>query len=261
MLNSRYIRQGVYESNLIVNTGLSVVDYFKQKMQSKANKSTAQNDTRKESEETSELQQNETQPEKKKKKKRKVEVEPKIVEPEQQEEPPKKKKSKRSLEVQDPDVMEVIEIESDKETPQKSKKKSKKQKDPQPEPSPPVAQLKKTKKAETSATTPPAQTGEPQRGNNAVYSTNVVQIPSHVAQKLASMAVDHFKRSNIADIVGYGLSEDIEIKIVQTKMGDNFLNTDKYSLYNTDKLVTRQRVNPRKILSKIKRTKKSIQVI
>ena len=105
--------------------------------------------------------------------------------------------------------------------------------------------------------------GEPQRptGANAVYSNNVIQIPSHVAQKLSSMTVENFRNANIANVVGYGLTEDIEIKIVQTKIGDNFLNTDKYSLYNTDRMMTKQRVNPRKILSKIKRTKKSIQVI
>lgn len=98
-------------------------------------------------------------------------------------------------------------------------------------------------------------------GANAVYSSNVIQIPSHVAQKISCMAIDNFTNANVANIVGYGLSDDIEIKTVHTKVGENINNTDKYSLYNMDRLTTRQRFNPRKIMSKIKRTKKSIQVL
>ena len=56
------------------------------------------------------------------------------------------------------------------------------------------------------------------------------------------------------------MSEDIEIKVIQTKAGDTSLSTDKYSIYNMDRVV-KTRVNPRKILKKIKKTKKSIQVI
>lgn len=97
-------------------------------------------------------------------------------------------------------------------------------------------------------------------GANAVYSTNVIQVPSHVAQKISSMSVHNFKNANIANVVGYGLSEEIEIKTVQTKIG-NVNNTDKYSLYNMDKMSTRLRVNPRKMFSKLKKTKSSIQVI
>jgi len=160
----------------------------------------------------------------------------------------------------------------------KKKKKSKKQLEETEsvvEPPQPVAEVKekskkKNKKGSESNDLPPqslqkapAVTGEPatSRGANAVYSTNVISIPSHVAQKMSSMSIDGFKSANVANIVGYGLTEDIEIKIVQTKIGDSSNNNDKYSLYNMDRLTTRQRVNPRKIMSTIKKTKKSIQVI
>lgn len=115
---------------------------------------------------------------------------------------------------------------------------------------------------ESKLSEPLSTLGEPNqlKGANAVYSTNVIQIPSHVAQKMTTMSVHNFKNANIANVVGYGLSEEIEVKTVQTKIG-NVNNTDKYSLYNMDKMTTRLRVNPRKMFSKLKKTKNSIQVI
>lgn len=203
------------------------------------------------------------EPPKKKKKKSKKEridaaveeLEVEIIDDEPVQKPKKKKKSKKQEEVQKeatPELVEIIKVpESIEELSRKSKKKS-----------------TKTKQEETPIkTSAPATTstkaGEPDipRGANAVYSTNVIQIPSHVAQKMASMSIHNFKNANIANVVGYGLSEEIEIKTVQTKVGENFNNTDKYSLYNMDRMTTRAKVNPRKIISKLKRTKKSIQVI
>ena len=102
-------------------------------------------------------------------------------------------------------------------------------------------------------------------GNNALdYSldrSNVIQIPSLVAQKMSYMMIERFKSANIANIVGYGMSENVEIKIAQTKVGDNYTNTDKYSLYNMDRLTSKQHVNPRKIISNLKRTKKSLNIV
>lgn len=160
-----------------------------------------------------------------------------------------KKKSKR-----EDDLAEILQDDSVEEKPKKSKKKAKRDKEDE---------SAAPEKIQSASEAPPKRSGEPDRptGANAVYSTNVIQIPSHVAQKMSNMIVDKFRNANIANIVGYGLSEDIEMKIVQTKIGDNSVNTDKYSLYNMDRMTTRQRVNPRKIISKIKRTKKSIQVI
>lgn len=239
----------MYDSNLIVNAGLSVTDYFKQKMhakkQSTASSSDEKPNKRKALDETPEEEHVEIELTKPSKKKRrtvdKVEaVEPEMIQEDLEEAPKKKKKKKKSKKSSDEEA--------------------------------PVEQTETEAVAETSVSTPPAdppavkkssKRADPERptGANAVYSTNVIQIPSHVAQKLSCMTVDKFNNANVANIVGYGLSEDIELKIVQTKMGDNFLNTDKYSLYNIDRLTTSQRVNPRKILSKIKKTKKSIQVI
>jgi hypothetical protein len=98
------------------------------------------------------------------------------------------------------------------------------------------------------------------KGFNAIYSTNVIQISSQVAQKLSNMCIENFTNSNLGNIVGYGMTEDIEIKVVETKAGENMYNTDKYSIYNVDRQ-PKTRINPRKILTKIKKTKKSIQVI
>lgn len=289
----------MYDSNLIVNTGLSVTDYFKQKMQGKcqpfteptgdnSEKQKKKNKRQMELEETvvnhqEELSQSE--PSKKKKRKRVLdEAQEGAVEQvlDESEEPPKK--SKKSKKKRDKDSTADSVAEQPQETNEEPLKKSKKKLKSVPE-SPEIVQEdlteeapKKSKKksksvkeeeslapesSQSEAKAPPKRTGEPDRptGANAVYSTNVIQIPSHVAQKMSNVTVDRFKNSNIANIVGYGLSEDIEMKIVQTKVGDNSYNTDKYSLYNMDRLTTRQKVNPRKIMSKIKRTKKSIQVI
>lgn len=233
---------------MIVKAGLSVTDYFKQKMQAKKQSTATSSDEkpnkRKTLDESQEDESVEILPTKPAKKKRRAldnveAVEPELIQ-EDLEEVPKKKKKKKSKKSSDEEAS--VEVEQPGEA------------------------------AETSVSSPPAappaskkssKRSDPERptGANAVYSTNVIQIPSHVAQKLSSMTVDKFSNANVANIVGYGLSEDVELKIVQTKMGDNFLNTDKYSLYNIDRLTTSQRVNPRKILSKIKKTKKSIQVI
>lgn len=241
-----YFRPDVYDSNLIVNAGLSVTDYFKQKMQAKkqstAKSSEEKPKKRKALDESQEEESVEIELTKSAKKKRraldKIEtVEPELIQ-EDLEEAPKKKKKKKSKK------------SSDEEAPVEQ---------PEQVAEPSVSSLPAAKPASKK----PSKRSDPERptGANAVYSTNVIQIPSHVAQKLSCMTVDKFNNANVANIVGYGLSEDVELKIVQTKMGDNFLNTDKYSLYNIDRLTTSQRVNPRKILSKIKKTKKSIQVI
>lgn len=271
----------VYDSNLIVNTGLSVTDYFKQKMQAKFQPATdglsdeskttrEKKKKQKDSEEKiDDIQEEEiAQPKSSKKKKKRTPSQEEVVENlliETEDQPKRKKKSKRLLE-DDTKAAEVDDTQLDLEP----KKKSKCHAEPAQEEDKPTKSKKNSKKEtstvpETSSTVkaPPKRTGELDRpaGANAVYSTNIIQIPSHVAQKMSNMTVDKFKNSNIANIVGYGLSEDIEMKIVQTKIGDNSFNTDKYSLYNMDRLTTRQKVNPRKIISKIKRTKKSIQVI
>lgn len=281
---------------MIVTAGLSVTDYFKQKMQEKSNKVSAAD---KKEERNHEYRASfaqahdevdsieaEATPSKKKKKRKLTSPEEEMVVPEEEtaatEEPIKKKKKKSKKE---PEVIEIQDetVDAEVEVPKKSKKSKKRTEPEAPVEVSPPGNDKKSKKqknkveetpvvisTEPESSTVNAKTskkskkaGEPQRpmGANAVYSTNVVQIPSHVAQKLSCVEVNKYKNSNIGAIVGYGLTEDIEIKVVQTKVGDHSINTDKYSLYNTDKIMTRQRVNPRKILSKLKRTKKSIQVI
>lgn len=97
-------------------------------------------------------------------------------------------------------------------------------------------------------------------GANAVYNPNVIQVTSHVAKKMAKMSVHNFTSANIGNVVGYGMAENVKIRVIQSKIGDNSLITDKYSIYSMDKVI-KAKVNPRKILTKIKRTKKSIQVI
>jgi hypothetical protein len=260
-----------------------VTDYFKQKMLEKTMKkeTSGQSDSsddkkKKKKQKFAEVDltiepDTETRAEKKKKKKKRKLEEEACDEPESEiveiiaseeeiaAEPPikKKKKSKKAK-------VEELEVElavAEEPLPSEKSKKKKKSKTSEPEPVEdsvvPVEEIieKSTKKSKKDAA------GEPDRprGANAVYSTNVITIPSHVAQKMASVNVRNFKYSNVANIIGYGLTEDIEMKVVQTKIGDNS-NTDKYAIYNMDKM-TRQRVDPRKIKSTIKRTKKSIQVI
>lgn len=283
---------------MIVNKGISVADYFKQKMQAKLQKPSEEiienqpNESMEDQpEESIEDQQGETENvvKEKKKKKRKLE-EDEVIEvlesaEDVEEKPVKKSKKKKQKESSDNDCEIVETIEKVEEEPPKKKKKSKKnpeevsdvveettvaekskkkkknKKEPEEEKvlaKTPEETTKSSKKKKNSTTKP---SGEPERGANAVYSTNIIQIPSYVAQKLSSMSIHDFKNANLANVVGYGLTDNIEIKTVQTKIGQNTAGTDKYSLYNTDRLTTRQRQNPRKIFSKLKRTKKSIQVI
>lgn len=306
LFNRQHFRPDVYDSNLIVNTGLTVTDYFKQKMQAKTQTKAGQQceEVAKTSKRKRQVNSDEAlevplagedevelepEPPKSSKKKRKlsndgVQVVAADVLIESEIEPPaKKKKSKkdRKAVALEPVVEEIIDpqsvnkkkskkrsdvkddlassdiivekVEDVKEVKEKSKKKLKKES--QEKASVEVESPSKSKKS--------AAAGKPEHlsGANAVYSTNVIQIPSYVAQKMSCMTIDSFMNANAANIVGYGLSEDIELKTVQTKVGENGNSTDKYSLYNMDRLTTRQRVNPRKIISKLKRTKKSIQVI
>lgn len=245
-----------------------MTDYFKQKMQLKnASKAVPQSDCeqvekkkkRKLSKEASGSGSVDRAEKKKKKKKRKVEtneeLEAEVVEQSS------KKKTKNRVAHEPADSEITIE-----DQPEKTKKKNSREVlEAQPAI---VAEEKTNKKSKRKSEVPPtvvqpepAQTEEERpRGLNVVYSTNVIQIPSHVAQKMTSMSIHNFKNANIANVVGYGLPEEIEIKTVQTKVGDNF-STDKYSLYNVDKLTTRQHVNPRKMFKHLKKTKKSIQVI
>lgn len=280
------------DSNLIISKGVSVADYFKQKMAAKLNPSagtTVENvegekqkkkKKRKLSdednvavedvplqEEASEV--NDSKPLKKSKRKKNAssEEEQQVVEEVIEEPPKKKKKSKKNRELEEPETVTEVETPVDIKEPSlkvKKKKKSKIEDEISAELTveEPTKASKKDKKNQDALSLPQSSNpaGEPQRGANSVYSTNIIQIPSYIAQKLSSMSIHNFNNANLANVVGYGLSEDIEIKTVQTKIGQNADSTDKYALYNMDRM-TGQKVNPRKIISKLKRTKKSIQVI
>lgn len=296
-----------------MKAGLSVTDYFKQKMEAKrlgvlqTSDEISDNGMLKKKnkkmqliEEIQEMTENvdevvELEISKPSKKKRGLKQDeeqqlPEISEETEQPEPPKKKKKKSKTELveENPEVevetvenvpeepaqkskkkksrklagetVEVAQAEEDTTSAIETKKSKKKSKKDRKEYSTELVQPAEVPQA--SEKTLPAA-GEPENlsGANAVYSTNIIQIPSHVAQKMSCMVIENFKNSNVSNVVGYGLTEEIEIKTVQTKVGENFNSTDKYSLYNMDKLTTRQKTNPRKILSKLKRTKKVIQVI
>lgn len=227
-----------YESSSIVNTGISITDYFKQKM--KKNNSDVPNVSL-ESEIVDQecLSSDEIKP-KKKKSKPVIDVDEEQTQPDLTNEDTKVKKKKRKHE--QIDKTDCV-VEETKEEVKKIK-------------------VEEVESKETEGKLEPQKPIEPERlrGVNAFYSTDIIQIPTHVAQKMSKMTVDKFQRANLGNVVGYGMSEEIEIKVIQTKLGDTSLSTDKYSIYNMDK-VYKPRGNPRKILSKIKKTKKSIQVI
>lgn len=271
----------MYDSNLIISKGVSVTDYFKQKMQAKLNQAALSDEEKQKKkkkrkhdeddvpmeDETAEVNDEDEPVKKSKKKKKKTSDEEEqlveAVEKVSEEPPKKKKKSKKARDEEETEAVQEVEAVEEPSLKVKKKKKSKKEPEIEEIPAEPVDEPSKSskKKKKNCPKQEEKSAGEPERGANAVYSTNVIQIPSHVAQKLSSMSIDNFKNANLANVVGYGLSEDIEIKTVQTKIGQNTDSTDKYSLYNMDRMTTRQRVNPRKIISKLKRTKKSIQVI
>lgn len=182
-----------------------------------------------------------------KKSKKKHQEDPVIVEAAEEfvDEPPKKKKKRKSKDV---DVEEVA-VETIVEAELPSKKKSKK---------------RKAEEMSAETTEPSKPLAEPTpvasfNGKNCAYSTNVIQINTTVAQKLASLTVDQFTNSNISNIVGYGLTEEIELKTVQTKMVDDRGKLDKYSLYNM--VTSKDKINKKKLFSKLKRPKNSFQVL
>lgn len=243
-------KSSAYESSLIVKSQMSLQDYFKSKLESKKGKSEKHQSF------NYEVDTEEVHSKPKKSKKRKSEVVEDPVEDEV-EIPVKSKSKKKKPEIIDEEIVE-----------QKVKSKKKKQeissvevKDEEP------VKLKSKKKLDkienedsVAKVSSEEKVDSTQRGVNSIYGTNVIQIPSYTADKLANMSVDEFANSNLSNIIGYGMTEDTTIKILQTKVSENTGNVDKYALYNNDKLTTK-RVNPRKILSSIKKIKKSIQVI
>lgn len=276
-----YFSDRAYESNSIVNTGVSVNDYFKNMMAKKQNRILAEEKNTnivsempeeiietledesivleepvkkkkcKKSKKTEEVDEVEIEAEvevvKVKKSKKKHQEDPVSVEAPEEfvDEPPKKKKKKKSKDV---DVEEVA-VETIVEAELPSKKKSKK---------------RKANEMSAETTEPSKPLAEPTpvvsfSGKNCVYSTNVIQINTTVAQKLASLTVDQFTNSNISNIVGYGLTEEIELKTVQTKMVDDRGKLDKYSLYNM--VTSKDKINKKKLFSKLKRPKNSFQVL
>ena len=279
---------------MIVNTGISITDYFNQKRKQKhehvngtkhSHHQELQKFTEEDLEPENNIQEVEELAEKPKKKKKKNkcngndqemdEIEPitenhanknseesntkkrkknkadliELVE-EEQEVPAKKKKKSKNIE-------EQLSTEGIVDKKINKKKKKKNQAEDSVEPSKAVSNVipessQNNKKNSNDVDRP--------RGANALY-TDVILIPSHIAQKMGNVLINKFNHSNIGDIVGYGMTDDIEIKVVETKMGSkDSINNDKYALYNMDR-ITRERVNPRKILTKIKKIKKSIQVI
>ena len=293
-----------YESNSIVNTGVSVNDYFKILMAKKQNKMLAEENNTDFVNELPEI--------KKDKKKSKSEVPEETVETLEEEsimheEPSKKKKCKKSKKLEEPedlvneDDIQVVKgkkfkknhqddpvfVEATEEfvdEPQKKKKKKKKKKSKDVDVEevaitvetivevelPSKKKSKKRKADEMSAETTEPSMALPEtlpmlnpvssfNGKNCVYSTNVIQINTTVAQKLASLTVDQFTNSNISNIVGYGLTEEIELKTVQTKMVEDRGKLDKYSLYNM--VSSRDKINKKKLFSKLKRPRNSFQVL
>lgn len=283
-----------YESNLIINTGISITDYFKQKRKRdsvEAHQEESEKPKKKKKKENQiEIIENDDQMEtkavkvqidsqssediKSKKKKKKEKNEEQLDETSlviEKEVKPKLKRNKSN------EVVEEIASELNQEKSKSNKNKKKKNKNPSEEPQESIesekikmnknekpseepSEIETIEVSQSEIQTPKSNDEDRPRGANAIYSTDTIQIPSYVAQKMAKMTVDQFTSANLGNIVGYGMSEEIEIKVIQTKLGDSSLSTDKYSIYNMDKVV-KTKVNPRKILSKIKRTKKSIQVI
>lgn len=243
--NSKEVEEkSVYES-LIVKSDKSSLDYFKEKLKKKKLAPETMLETPNSDSVMTEV--DEPLPKKNKKKKTRKEVvpEPETTIPEDTEQPIElfsnqskmKDERKNKEQFSETDIQAKI-IKKDLVPDQKNKSDS----------------CKRSDKPLISEDIP--------KGANTVYGTNLIQIPSYMANKLAKMNVDEFSNSNLANIIGYGMREDTTIRVLKTKLAENegTISMDKYALYNNDKLITK-RVNPRKILSSIKKIKKSIQVI
>lgn len=164
-------------------------------------------------------------------------------------ETPKKKKSKSKvvLEEEQNDIEEVIQTK-------KSKKKKRTESTEVTE-----VQSKKQKLAECPEESESSKPSEFITGMNLVYSTNVIQINTVTAKKLTNLAVKDFTESNCANIVGYGLSEQIQLKTVQTQMLEDKGQLDKYSLYHM--VSSRDKLAPKKMLAKLRKPKNSFSVL
>ncbi|KAG5685114.1 hypothetical protein PVAND_014311 [Polypedilum vanderplanki] len=258
-----------YKSDLIINTGVSINDYFNQKKKnlvakeeideppkkkSKRNKIDQlinEEDSCKEKEDfiiTPDVQSTEIDKKKKKKKHEIIEEVKPVIDEEISNR--KKKKSKQFNKEEKSIVEDQLQLVKEK-TINKKRKNDMQQIEEEVINESQALSQRKLKKFEED---------ERPKGTNAFYSSDVIQIPSHIANKISHVNISVFNNSNIGDIVGYGMSADVELKVVKTKMGEKFDNADKYALYNMDKLQTKQ-VNPRKIKTKLKKTKKTIQVI
>ncbi|XP_063696448.1 PIN2/TERF1-interacting telomerase inhibitor 1 isoform X1 [Culicoides brevitarsis] len=292
----------VPEDSKIINTGVSITDYFKNKRLAMLNgqkngeesakieetetvqgeeeeipKKKKKKSKKKESEEVEEqIESEEVVPEKKKKSKKKNSEE-NVEEPIEEVPVEKKKKSKKSKnkEESEENIVEeaeeastkskkpknkeeteeniIEEAEEPQTKPKKKKKKSKTSTDeesvhvPEPEPEPISTKKSKKRKLNAESDDVPAENSTKKPKNDSVSATrttitvgedlNKFFLDAVAVEKLKYLRLEKFKDSNVANIVGYGLSKDIKLEVCDSSIVKGISQVNKYSIYaNVDKM-------------------------
>lgn len=249
------------EDSKMINTGVSITDYFKNKRQNliKETESVNGNDTKFEEP----LPESEEIPQKKRKSsKNKIksdsnsdldEKQVKVDEIETIDElgtlldaPTKKKKSKKGKKIGGSKEMEVEnKEESDLPMP---KIKTKKEETPvSRETTVPLTEAK-SKKRRLSNSDDVTQEENAKKQKNDAETTKITTITvgsdpnkffldAVAVEKLKYLRLEKFKDSNVANIVGYGLSKDIKLEVCDSSIVKGISHVNKYSIYaNVDKM-------------------------
>lgn len=270
----------VVEDSKMINTGVSIVDYFKNKRQNVATKISDEMKNGNKNSTTSEelIIESQQAPKKKKKSNRKklnddehVKTIPNLDEKEAtaaQEEvikdfetisdaSDKKKKSKKKKNKEKSEQVDIVQnnVEADQLT-TKKKKKHKTSIDSEEESIPlpdsvvtiekPTLKLKKRRLSNETDNVIDQQNPKKQRNDEKLSTTTTITVgvdpnkfflDAVAVEKLKYLRLEKFKDSNVANIVGYGLSKDIQLEVCDSSIVKGISHVNKYSIYaNVDKM-------------------------
>lgn len=268
------------EDSKMINTGVSIVDYFKSKRQNVATKISDDVKNGNENSTTSEelIIDSQQVPKKKKKSNKKklnddehVETTPTLDEKEAtaaQDEvikdfetipaaSDKKKKSKKKKNKEESEQVDFVQdnVEADQLT-TKKKKKHKTSIDSEEESIPlpdsavtiekPTLKLKKRRLSNETDNVIDKQNPKKQRNDEKLSTTTTITVgvdpnkfflDAVAVEKLKYLRLEKFKDSNVANIVGYGLSKDIQLEVCDSSIVKGISHVNKYSIYaNVDKM-------------------------
>lgn len=244
------------EDSKMINTGVSITDYFKNKRQNlmKETESVNVNDTK--SEEP--LPESEELPKKKRKSnKKKVKADSNSDLDEQQvqvdeietidesgsvlDAPTKKKKSKKGSKEKE------VENKEESDLPMAEMKTKKEETPVSAETTVPLTESKsKKRRLSNSDNVTQEENAKKQKNDEETTKITAITVGSDpnkffldavAVEKLKYLRLEKFKDSNVANIVGYGLSKDIKLEVCDSSIVKGISHVNKYSIYaNVDKM-------------------------